>query len=310
MAEIKENQKSGSKKGLIIAFIVILLAINAVQLFLGLQKNDQIAEKNTKIEEQQAKIDSTTTELDKAISELKLKQEEIARLGGDVTVLSEQIKGLEGERDKYKNDSRNYYNKYQDLKSKIDEALRYREQAQAEVERLRADLAKAETNLKEYQSQVAVRDDSINHLISLKQELDKKVALASVLKAENIQLASVSSKGKEKAGTEFKAKGTEKLKVTFNLADNKVAKQEGKDIILRIIEPDGAALFDVASGGGSVNTDGREMFYTQKQTILFDNKKQNITFLYSKGGNYKPGKHTVEIYSEGFKIGEATFNVK
>jgi hypothetical protein len=47
-----------------------------------------------------------------------------------------------------------------------------------------------------------------------------------------------------------------------------------------------------------------------KQTVLFENKGQKVAFEYRKGSAYKPGNYKVEIYCEGFKIGESTFLVK
>ena len=97
----------------------------------------------------------------------------------------------------------------------------------------------------------------------------------------------------------------------LNLADNKVAKKDTKEIILRIIEPSGTVLFDLSSGGGSfTNADGRTDFYTDKQALLFDNSKQQVTFLYNKGSEYEVGKYTVQIYGNGYLIGEESFTVK
>ena len=85
----KEKKKGSNKNGLIIAFIVILLAVNAVQLFLGLNKSKLIEEKDHTIAEKQVTIDSTNAELTKVIHDLEAKKEEIARLGGDTTRLGE-----------------------------------------------------------------------------------------------------------------------------------------------------------------------------------------------------------------------------
>jgi organic radical activating enzyme len=313
MAEVnepKETQKSGSKKGLIIAFIIILLAINAVQLFLNINKSNDIAAKDKTIVEAKAKIDSTTLELNNAIDELKLKQQEIARLGGDTAALGEQIRNLQLESEKLRNESATNYSLYIRIKKEIDRANQIARDASAEVERLKAQLAAADSSIKEYQSQVVASLDTINQLKVTQNELAEKVAIASVLKAESFRIDAITAKGKVKDGGEFKAKNIDKLKISFYLADNKVAKQEGKEIILRVVEPDGGALFDVGTGGGTFQYEGKEIFYTLKQEILFDNRKPQVVFTYVKGSAYKPGKHNVEVYAEGYKIGEGSFIVK
>lgn len=74
-----------------------------------------------------------------------------------------------------------------------------------------------------------VLNDSLNRVAKNKDELATKVAIASQLKAENIGLVSVNSKGKEKESP-FRKKQLEKIKIAFSIADNKVAPIEGKRI--------------------------------------------------------------------------------
>ena len=56
--------------------------------------------------------------------------------------------------------------------------------------------------------------------------------------------------------------------------------------------------------------EGKEIPYTLKTDLLFDNRRPEVAFIYLKGSSYKPGKHTVELYSEGFSIGTGTFLIK
>lgn len=310
MTEAKDNQKSGSKKGLIIAFIIILLAINAVQLFLNITKSNDVELKEQQIADQKATIEKADMELAEKIQELETIKMQLAELGGDTARLGEQIRTLTLEKDKLAKSNNYNYSQYMKLKGEIDNARTIANNARAEVERLTAQLAKADSSLKEYKKAVVAKEETISKLEVTKEELSKKVALASVLKAESIKISAISSKNKAKDGEEFKAKTIDKIRVSFFIADNKIARQEGKELILRVIEPDGSALFDATTGGGSFMFEGKEIFYTLKQEILFDNRKKEFAFLYHKGSAYKPGKHTIELYSEGFKIGEASFLVK
>jgi len=43
---------------------------------------------------------------------------------------------------------------------------------------------------------------------------------------------------------------------------------------------------------------------------VFDNTKQALNFVYAKGGDYKIGQHTVELYEGGALMGKATFTLK
>ena len=47
------------------------------------------------------------------------------------------------------------------------------------------------------------------------------------------------------------------------------------------------------------------------QTVSYSNDNQEVAVLYSRGGVvYKPGKYSIEMYSEGFAIGNGTFIIR
>jgi hypothetical protein len=178
-----------------------------------------------------------------------------------------------------------------------------------EIERLQSlnkELYSENRNLKTKQN---VLSDSINRLAKNKDDLQTKVNIASQLKAENVVVASVSSKGKERESP-FRSRQLEKLKVEFNIAENNVAPIEGKKIMIRVVDENGQAIFNVEKGSGTFMFDGREEFYTAAQEILFDNTKQKLTFVYEKGSEYASGNYTVDIFADGYKMGSAQFSVK
>jgi predicted nuclease with TOPRIM domain len=310
MAEAQENKKGGSKKALILAFIIILLAINAVQVWMNINKTQELDKKDKTIVSQQTKIDSVSVQLDEAIKDLEAKKQQIAQLGGDTTKFGEQIRALAAERDKYKRDAKNNYTKFDNLQKRLDEANKLRSEAEAEVIKYKKLLAMADTENTKLKYQINEKLDTINNLKVSRRELAQKVALASVLKAQNIKIDAINTKGKEKEGGEYRAKNLDKIRITFILGENKVATKEGKDVYIRVIEPDGAALFDLATGGGSFMYDNKEIFYTMKTNILYTGNDQRVGFEYKKGSPYKPGGHKVEVYCEGNMIGEGAFTVK
>ncbi len=153
-------------------------------------------------------------------------------------------------------------------------------------------------------------NDSIANLNTVKGELAQQVAIASILKADNIKISVINKKDKESLKEEYKVKDINKLKVVFNLGDNKVARKDNKQIYFRLIEPSGAVLYDAATGGGFFNVDGKDIPFTDKKTVKFDNSKQQVGFVYVKGSDYKAGTYKVEIYGDNSKIGDSQFTVK
>jgi cell division protein ZapB len=69
-------------------------------------------------------------------------------------------------------------------------------------------------------------------------------------------------------------------------------------------------IFDQSRGSGTFMLANKEEFYTAAQEILFDNTRQRLTFLYEKGSDYADGNYLVEVFTGGYKMGEARFEVK
>ena len=80
--------------------------------------------------------------------------------------------------------------------------------------------------------------------------------------------------------------------------------------MIQIVDPVGNVIFDVAKGSGSFKVNGKEQFYTARQEILFDNSKQELSFVYDKGSQYDKGDYKIVILADSYEIGQATFNVR
>ena len=296
----KEPKKGSNTKAIIIAFIIIIAAVVGIKFYL-----DEV----NKNEELQVELDSTYEELNEISVQLDQKIKEIEALGGDVTELKLIRSNLESEKEDLQKSNRwaaNEIKKYKDKVGGYEELLNLQDDKIKKLEEINQELLSENVTLK---TEKNVLNDSISNLKDTRQELVSKVELASRLKAENIKVMAVNSRGKERED-EFKPRHIEQLKITFNLAENNVAQPEGKNIILRVINPQGNALFDVSMGSGSFMINGKEMFYTAQQEILFDNTQQRLSFLYDRGEEYEEGVYSVELYSDDYVIGKANFEVK
>ncbi len=142
------------------------------------------------------------------------------------------------------------------------------------------------------------------------QELAEKVTVAAALRAEGVNVYAISSRGKESGASNQKAKRIEKIRVVFHLQTNPLANKEIKTIYLRIIEPTGVTLSDYALGSGSIMFKGKELTYTAKQRIFYENNHQSVEFIYARPNAYREGRHEIELYAEGFLIGLGSFEVR
>ena len=295
--------KKSNKAGIIIALLFIVVIIQSVKIYLDFKDKAEITEQKANVEEDLA---STMQRLKEIQTELDQKITEIQKLGGDITDLKKAKAEVDAQ---LKRNVAKSSKSIKELKDKVEgyeELLKIKDD---EIEKLKSVNKELFSENKQLKTQKNVLNDSINRLATTKDQLAGKVAIASQLKAENISVKAVNAKGKERESP-FKNKQLEKLKVEFNLAENKVAPIEGKKILVRVIDENGQVIFDVAKGSGTFMHNNKEEFYTAIQEILFDNTRQKLTFIYEKGSDYASGNYLIEVYTDGYLMGTAQFVVK
>jgi len=312
--DYNQEQKQ-DRKTLLWAALAVLALLNLVLVYFIYHEKRENKVKDDIITAKTEEVLFTKTKLDSISAELDTKIAEIQKLGGSVDSLIELKKQLE----KDKQDLKNVNNfSAANFEKKIKSYEQVLAQKDTELANLREELGIVTNKNQELSQQVSGLEserqqlnDSVVNYSAQNRELAEKVTLASALRTEELAINAVSSKGKEREGGKYRAKRIDKLKVSFKLGENAVAKQNEKDIFLRILDPEGAVLSDMATGSGAFTYNGKEMIYSSKQTINFTNTRQAVDIYYGRGGiPMKDGKYSIEVYSEGFKIGQGDFTVK
>ena len=299
MSEPKKNNKAA----VAIALLSIVVIVQGIKIYLDYKDK---AEVQQQLDVSQENLDSTMMRLNEIKLELDDKIAQIQKLGGDVAELEKaraevdvELKSVRKRNDKAIRELKDRVEGYEELLLVKDE----------EIEKLQSLNKELYTENRTLKTKQNVLSDSINRLAKNKDDLQSKVDIASQLKAENVAVVALNSKGKERESP-FRNRQIEKLRVEFNIAENKVAPIEGKKIMIRVLDENGQPIFDVEKGSGTFIVDGREEFYTSAQEILFDNTKQKLSFVYEKGSDYASGNYTVEIFTDGYKMGTVQFSVK
>ncbi len=296
------DAKNQNKYRLLIGGLVLLVIGLAVALYV-IYKQDKTHDFV------KAELDQTYIEMQGIRNELDSKITEIEKLGGDVEQLRrvrEEMDTEMGELKKQNNIAWSNYKKIQDRVEGYRELLVLKDQEIAQLKSVNEVLLSENITLKD---EKILLSDSISTIAKVASRLEEKVGIASQLKAENIKVFALNKRGREREG-DFRARQIDQLKIDFNIAQNNVAPIAGKDILIRILEPEGNVLFDVAKGSGTFMYQGREEFFTAKQNIIFDNSRQQLSFIYEKGSEFVEGRHTVEIYTDGYIMGSEEFLVK
>lgn len=142
----------------------------------------------------------------------------------------------------------------------------------------------------------------------VKQTLEKKVDIASTLNASNIVITpiNIKSNGKEKVSTT--AKRVDKFVVSFDV-DNRIIQSGTTDVYVVVLGPDGKAI----NTGAETFTTREEvaMPFTAKMPVDLETaKKKNVEFAFVPGSDFIQGAYTVQIYQNGFLIGQGTRELK
>jgi predicted HTH transcriptional regulator len=160
------------------------------------------------------------------------------------------------------------------------------------------------------QRDVARREyDSASVVIKEKEDL---LNVGSTLQASNFNIVGVEEKRSGKEKSTSTAKRVDKLRISFDLNENLIAQSGTKEIFVCITAPDGTPVAVEALGSGTFSTrDGQQKFYTQKLNVNYtQNKKQTVTFDWKQNTNFSVGNYKIEVYNNGFKVGEASRPLK
>jgi predicted nuclease with TOPRIM domain len=316
MEENNQSSNSVVKAGLILA-----LALAGIFGYLYFNEKQESTQKNVSITEKTQELLRTNTKLDSISAQLDAKIAEVTALGGQV----EELEALKAqlERDKKQlMSSKNFSSKEFQAKIKNYEALLL--EKDAELAKLREEnailnnqnqvLNSENSGLKSSNSELkSVKEalsDSVYRVGVQNKELSEKVTLAAALRPMNYSVSAINSRGKERDGEEFKARRVDRVKVAFKLAENPLTKKENKTVYMRMVDPTGSVISDMATGSGAFNFGGKETIYTAKQNIMYSNSGQTVEFIYNRGSNYEKGTYKVELYADGFRIGQTSFTIK
>jgi hypothetical protein len=144
-----------------------------------------------------------------------------------------------------------------------------------------------------------------------KDELTKKVDIASTLNAANIMVSPVQEKKNGQEKITDKAKKVSKLKISFDLT-NRIAASGQADVYICITGPDNKMILDSLKGSGSfASRDDGDKMYTTKLPVEFESGKiKSVQFSWKQENGFQTGQYKIEIYHNGYKIGEGTRDLK
>jgi FlaG/FlaF family flagellin (archaellin) len=159
-------------------------------------------------------------------------------------------------------------------------------------------LAAENTDIKQQINQVQTTN---TELTKVKEELNAKVEIASVIQAKNIMAVSLNKKRKETTRINL----LDKLRICYTLRENPLAKPGQKEVYMRVLRPD--SLVIATSPDNMFDYKGNKLVYSASRTADYMNQDIEMCIFLDNTGDFIVGNYSVELYLEDNIIGRTTF---
>jgi len=306
-----EPKKSNNSKNIIIGVLIAAVIGMGGYLAYDKKKDTQVIQKQ---ETQLATVTDEKSEIQKNFDASLARLDSMTGINGK---LQSQLSDKNSEIAKVKTEIRSILNKSNATTAELARAKELISSLNGKISDLQADVARLTQENKSLNEEkvVLIADktkltEDLQATTVVKQELEKKVDVASTLNASNIMITpiNVKSNGKEKVSSV--AKRVDKLVVSFDV-DNRIAQAGSTDVYVLVIGPDGQPISPETSGGMFTTRDMGEKAFTAKLPVEIEAaKKKNVEFAFAPGSNFQTGNYTIQIYQNGFLIGEGTRELK
>jgi predicted RNase H-like nuclease (RuvC/YqgF family) len=304
-----ENQKSG--KGIYIAAIVVLLLLNGVLGYLLYINNSE--KKDLEVAKQE--LDN---QYQSVLTELEARKAELEQYKGKNAELDSTIAARQAEIDKYKGEIETLLRKGRITAAELAKARQLIEKLKSENRELQAkveELTRTNEMLTQENLQLGKsleeEKKSKEVIAQEKENLSKKVALGSLLKPTNLKVTGINIKNNGKEDETTKLKKVDKLKISFETGENKIAEKGNIRLYVRIINPKGEtiAVRDQGSGTLKLADTGDEVQYSRIADVDYQQTNKKVTVDWSSNINLE-GTYKVEIYQSGYLIGKGEVKLK
>ncbi|PWT99526.1 MAG: hypothetical protein C5B52_10380 [Bacteroidetes bacterium] len=242
--------------------------------------------------------------LDKMTSENSRLDSLVKTRDKDVEVMRSKIKSLINKQGATAADLAEARKLINSLNGKIEEYVQ-------EIERLKGENATLTTANQTLTTEKQQLTDTLTTTQAAKKDLEGKVDVGSTLNASNFQIAAINQKSNGKEVTTTKAKRADKFRISFDV-ENRLATTGTKDLYVIVTNPEGKVVTEEGLGSGSFTTrEEGDKTFTNKVSVDYEQgKKKSVSFDLKQTEKYTPGTYKVEVYQNGFKIGDGSVTLK
>jgi uncharacterized protein (UPF0335 family) len=286
--------------------IFALIASWGYFLYSKNKTNDLINEKDA----QYTLLDSTKNEIQKEYDDAMLRLNEMTQTNSSLDSL---VKTKDTELEALKGKFRSLVNKQNatakdlaeakslvgELNGRINQYIQEIERLQAENQQLTTDKANLTTEKKGLEQDLSITQQA-------KKEAEEKVDVGSTLHASRFSINPIHEKNSGKEKTTSRAKRVDKLRISFLIDENRISVSGKKILFIIAKDPSGKVISETELGSGTFDTrqDGSLNFTNRVEIDYEQGKEKSISFDLKQNEKYFAGNYMIQVYQNGFKIGE------
>ncbi len=290
-----ENQQKNSSLKAVIAVLAILLVGSLVYIF----------KMSSDVETVQTELKSTVSEKDSVMKELQeLKATYDAAIGENTSMSEELIQ----ERDKV-------VNLMNDIKNSKGDVSKYKSQLSALQNNMKVLMAENEGLKKENTTLTVQRDSTIvvlgeskkynEALAGQNEELSKTVERGAKLTVLNMKASAYKVRSSGKEIVTDKASKADRLKISFTIAENQIAKSGDKTYYVQVIDSKNNVL-----GDKQTETFGDQaLTYSFTTNVKYENKTVNVSEDLA-GKEFAKGTYFVNVFDKNELVSKTSFTLK
>ena len=146
-------------------------------------------------------------------------------------------------------------------------------------------------------------------IIKQNEALQKQVAIGAVLQINNVLSSGIRIRSSGAQSETTRASKTNMIKTCFSIIENKLAQAGDKEIYIRILDSEGN-LLNSPTPLTIINQQKEELKMSSKRTINYQNQNTDLCIFYELENSIPAGNYIVEVYAEGFLIGETSIALR
>src|SRR6185312_1529583 len=305
--------KNNSGRNILTAILVIALLGTWGYIIFDKNKTRQ---KEQDLTSQIVNSDSSKNELQRELDDAALRLDALKTSNVKADSL---LKTKDKDIDALKSRIQSIINNRNATKAQLAEANRLIAQLKGNIETYTAQidsLQTANTQLTETNRVVTQQRDvvkkSFDSASQVIQHKDTVIDIGSTLDASNFSIEGIKEKHSGKEKVTSTAKRVDKLSISFTLGANRITPSGPKDIYVCITDPTGKPVQVDALGSGTFTTrEGDQKPFTKKIEVNYvQGQKQPVKVEWTQNSKFLTGGYKVEIYNNGFKIGEGVVTLK